>query len=417
VNEPVVKEGGSVVRPAMRLTLSCDHRVIDGAVGAAFLQELKRIIESPLRSLLLMRLYKEEGNAMRKGAVEKLRSQLEDAAVKHTGIRENKTRDIFSDRRYITPDDLLVTNYLRRRPVAAFNPGGMLLNNGMVMLFPRLVFDYYTYNSSIGLILINMDDLLVRRIAKPIECEIVLWPDKIWEFGHGCEDARVHVHGDLVYLLYTGSKHYHDERGRLVKQSVQALATLELHQLDCPAKKLGYFSVMDRAGEKTVMGCKDSAFLKFDVSEASMLLRLDVGDRLACWRGKADLSSMTFDLDSLYPVMLPESWEHKVGWSTNAIEYAPGKYLVGWHAVMKEDLSYKNGLAVVDEVGKLLAASNYLLVPSGVNEWYGDRGGVIFGDTLILYEDRLIWIGGVSDYAMGVFVADLDTVLSSLRPV
>jgi len=40
-----------VVRSAMRLTLSCDHRVIDGAVGAAFLQELKRIIESPLRSL------------------------------------------------------------------------------------------------------------------------------------------------------------------------------------------------------------------------------------------------------------------------------------------------------------------------------------------------------------------------------
>jgi len=50
-NEPVVEGSEIVVRSAMRLTLSCDHRVIDGAVGAAFLQELKRIIESPLRSL------------------------------------------------------------------------------------------------------------------------------------------------------------------------------------------------------------------------------------------------------------------------------------------------------------------------------------------------------------------------------
>lgn len=47
--EQVVEEGGGTrVATVMRLTLSCDHRVIDGAVGAAFLRDLKSMMEHPL---------------------------------------------------------------------------------------------------------------------------------------------------------------------------------------------------------------------------------------------------------------------------------------------------------------------------------------------------------------------------------
>ncbi len=46
---PVVQEDGSIVaRQRMRVTLSCDHRVLDGAVGAQFLQTLKQVLENPL---------------------------------------------------------------------------------------------------------------------------------------------------------------------------------------------------------------------------------------------------------------------------------------------------------------------------------------------------------------------------------
>jgi pyruvate dehydrogenase E2 component (dihydrolipoamide acetyltransferase) len=45
---PVVRDGVMVVRQVMRVTLSCDHRVIDGATGAQFLQTFKRILENPL---------------------------------------------------------------------------------------------------------------------------------------------------------------------------------------------------------------------------------------------------------------------------------------------------------------------------------------------------------------------------------
>lgn len=50
--EPVVKNGAIVPGNVMKVTLSCDHRVVDGATGAAFLQTLKSLLEEPLRILL-----------------------------------------------------------------------------------------------------------------------------------------------------------------------------------------------------------------------------------------------------------------------------------------------------------------------------------------------------------------------------
>jgi pyruvate dehydrogenase E2 component (dihydrolipoamide acetyltransferase) len=46
--KPVVADGEVVVRPRMRLTMSCDHRVIDGAMGAKFLQTVQELIEDPM---------------------------------------------------------------------------------------------------------------------------------------------------------------------------------------------------------------------------------------------------------------------------------------------------------------------------------------------------------------------------------
>lgn len=49
---PVVKNGQVQVGNVMKVTLSCDHRVVDGATGAAFLQTLKSLLEEPLRMLV-----------------------------------------------------------------------------------------------------------------------------------------------------------------------------------------------------------------------------------------------------------------------------------------------------------------------------------------------------------------------------
>ena len=51
-NEPVVRDGAIVPGRRMRFTMSCDHRVIDGATGARFLASFKGIVENPLTMLM-----------------------------------------------------------------------------------------------------------------------------------------------------------------------------------------------------------------------------------------------------------------------------------------------------------------------------------------------------------------------------
>ena len=52
VKKPIVKDDKIVVGNTLKLTLACDHRVVDGAMGAQFLQTLKDYIENPLKMIL-----------------------------------------------------------------------------------------------------------------------------------------------------------------------------------------------------------------------------------------------------------------------------------------------------------------------------------------------------------------------------
>jgi pyruvate dehydrogenase E2 component (dihydrolipoamide acetyltransferase) len=49
---PVVKNGALTIATVMSCTLSCDHRAVDGAVGAQFLAAFKKLVEDPLTMLL-----------------------------------------------------------------------------------------------------------------------------------------------------------------------------------------------------------------------------------------------------------------------------------------------------------------------------------------------------------------------------
>jgi pyruvate dehydrogenase E2 component (dihydrolipoamide acetyltransferase) len=50
--KPVVVNGTLEVRQRMRVTMSCDHRAVDGATGAKFLQTVRRYIENPLSLII-----------------------------------------------------------------------------------------------------------------------------------------------------------------------------------------------------------------------------------------------------------------------------------------------------------------------------------------------------------------------------
>jgi pyruvate dehydrogenase E2 component (dihydrolipoamide acetyltransferase) len=50
--KPVVRNGQVVVGRTMMLTVACDHRIIDGVIGARFVNEIKRFLENPASLLV-----------------------------------------------------------------------------------------------------------------------------------------------------------------------------------------------------------------------------------------------------------------------------------------------------------------------------------------------------------------------------
>jgi len=332
------------------------------------------------------------------------------ALKKLRNFREPKIEDVFKlGRYYLGPEDFEITNYLRKHAWSAFNPGSVKIND-TVYIFPRLIFDYYAYVSSVGVCSLNINGLVNGNIKKPLRTKVILWPREVWE-QLGCEDPRVFAQNGMFYILYCGRGYYRIENGNVIKNDALALAVLDANW---NVLKRGFFHV-SKGEEKHVPSNRDSAFLKITGHTASLVTRPVVNGIKVCWRAVADIEEFTMNEKDLQPVFAPEKWESHIGWSTNAVELSSNEYLVGWHGVSKSDFAYRNGLALVDENGDLLAISNYVLSPSGLNEEYGDRPFTTFGNGLIVYKDLLIWIGGLSDCFVGIFVAELQKAIDKLR--
>jgi len=78
----------------------------------------------------------------------KIEKALLDKLKEHKNCsRKNCQINVFKKRYYIGPENIKITNYLRTRPIAIFNPGAVL-NGKKFHIFPRLIFDYYKYTSS-----------------------------------------------------------------------------------------------------------------------------------------------------------------------------------------------------------------------------------------------------------------------------
>jgi len=353
-------------------------------------------------------------NRLEKDLIGRIEGMLEGDQVEQGELRSPRTEEVFRRVGYIGPEEVDVSNYVRSRPVAAFNPGAwMNEKRGELQVFPRLVFDYYNYSSSVGLFRLDPEDVLRGDLPEKVSTELVLWPDREWEFQLGCEDPRIgyREEEDELLMLYTASQRYYDMSGELIQKPAQGLA---FFTEEMELKSKDRLAIVDDRGSY-VPPCKDSAFLDIEGDRAEMLLRPNVAGKEFCWRGTARLDEGEVSLESLRPVLAPAGWEAKIGWSTNGLRLGPDAYLVGWHGVQQEDLAYKEGLALVSGEGDLLAISDYVLEPEGVRENYGDRPFVIFGDGLVRIEDKLLWVGGVSDYCIGFFLAELKDVLEVLH--
>ncbi len=341
---------------------------------------------------------------------EKLLSKIRQSLAKYRGIRKPLLEEgVFKRIAYISPHDVEIDHVLRK-PVSIFNPGATIMGND-VLIFPRIIPGYFWYASAIGFFRIRLDDLLNGVIERPLRVSIAIYPSKPWDIG-GCEDARAHlVNENEIYVLYTGivpgPRKFHVYGGR----STQCFASLDT---SLNLRRSGFLTINFGESQYLPSDWRDSAFVKRFGKEWSFLTRITVHSSQVCWKCMLNLEDLTIDANTLEPNLVNEDWEVKVGWSTNVVELGKGEYIVGWHGVQNVDKRYLNGLAIVDEEGNLKALTNYLLGPTEPAEYYGDRPGVIFGDGLIRYRDLLIWIGGVADQLIGIYVAELDKVLEKM---
>mgnify|MGYP003875028365 CR=1 FL=1 len=356
--------------------------------------------------------------------------KMEKFLKRNRGLRKKKFNDIFKRSMYISPSTLEVlytppgsdvAGKFPEPPVAAFNPGAVL-EDRTLYIFPRVHFDYFYYPAAVGVGKMDAEEAIepsehtvdrkTRMLKRRFPVKLIFWPECNYDF-EGTEDPRVQRIGDRKLMLYTGKGRYY-EGNSLRKRVVLSLAEFN-RSWETPERR-GYF-VVELDGERYVPPSnKDSAFLWVRGEEAMMLTRPEVRGRRLCWKARANLKERTIYGEELEPVLGTEKGEDKVGWSTNPVKVSEG-YLVGWHAVLQRDSSYNNGLALIDRDGELLAVSEYLLFPDKRNpiEAMGDRPLTLFGCGLVRYRDYLIWIGGLGDKRIGIFVTELERALSELR--
>ena len=331
------------------------------------------------------------------------------AAKKLIGLRRPVVRDVFERRLYLWPQDLRVEELGGRVPYAAFNPGA-LLERDELLVFPRLVTGYFWYTSVIGFMRLRLSDVLEARVEKPLSVRIVVHPSTRRDLA-GCEDPRASRVGDKYYVLYTALEPYRDRLHAINAYSAQGVAILGR---GLGLEKKLVLDIADENGNRyRVDEVKDSALLSEEGNRFWILTRPVIEGVAASWRGLLDLGEGVIRAESLEPVLLPEPWEYKTGWSTNAVRLGSDEYLVAWHGVGR-DLVYRTGFAVVDHEGSLRALTNYLLEPRTVQEFSGERPGVIFGCGLVRHGELLLYIGGVADTGIGVYVAEIDRVMENM---
>ncbi len=335
------------------------------------------------------------------------------------GLRKPLTIDIFDRITYITPEDVVV-KWIRKKPLAVFNPGAYL-ESKKLYVFPRIIYGYYHYASMIGVFSIDIEDLLTSDLEKPIEVNVLLYPTEPWELALGCEDPRIWRYNDLFYILYTGVAP--DPENPYLRPTFNvtpliglqgiALVDLEYRVLSKNFIRIRHFDEVH-----VPSSWRDSAIV--DIVEHglySMLCRPMVKKLEICMKCLLDIDSYSVEVDTMDVVLANESWEVKVGWSTNALKIGGNEYLIGWHGVSSIDGVYRNGLAIVNREGDLIALTPYYVLSpkKNVYEFYGDRPGVIFGNGLIEYSDYIIWVGGVGDHMIGFFSVEKENLFEHIK--
>lgn len=281
-------------------------------------------------------------------------------------------------------------------PLGAWNPAAYLNDQKKLVILPRLHFDIRFYVSSLGLCKpIALESL---NDVEEIRTKIIKYPTTNNEI-RGVEDPRITEDGKKILTVGLGKT----KDGKIFTSQTN----------------------MNTFNGSSITNTKPLLFNNDEIGTGRDAVL--VNDHVLLFRPEAKplRTYRTFYTESAENIVISDKdlmplkeldkqeGERKRGLSTNVVKLATNEYIVGWHNVLEDKIEYKEGFMLIDDEGEPREISKTVLETTGILR-YSARPFTLFGCGLVLYKDRLYWIGGIGDSWIGIFSAELDAVIEGV---
>ena len=303
-------------------------------------------------------------------------------------------KKIFKLEAVLVPEQVEMVDF-PSKPLGIWNPAAYTKNDKLVII-PRLHFDTTFYASSIGLCEpISFDELETYNMGKRnIKTAILMYPTTHLEV-HGVEDARITEDGKK--LLTVGIS-------RGVHKSQTTMSDFNGKKTSNPKPFLYNGSELNTGRDAFIL----NDHILFFRPEMALL-----NTYKAHYEVTANNVMITEFNDE--PVLPHSKGIIKTGFSSNAVKLSNNESLVAYHGVFAERYEYKQGFILIDNEGNVLGKTPLFLKTEGILRYAGGRPFTLFGDGLVLRNERLFFVGGIGDMWTGIYSADIKDVLGKME--
>ena len=283
------------------------------------------------------------------------------------------------------------------KPLGIWNPAAYIKNDKLVII-PRLHFDTKFYASSIGLCEpISFDELDTYNMGKRnIKVSMLKYPTTHLEV-HGVEDPRITEDGKRIITVGINKGQH---------KSQTTMSDFDGKETTNPKPFLYNGSELN-TGRDAVLLNDHILFFRPEIPPLNTYK--------AYYKVNTNNVILTeFNEESVIPC---SRGIIKTGFSSNAVKLSNNESLVAYHGVFADKHEYKEGFVLVDNEGNVLDRTPTFLKTEGILRYAGGRPFTLFGDGLVLRNERLFFIGGLGDVWTAIFSADVGDVLERMGEV
>ena len=302
-------------------------------------------------------------------------------------------KEAFNLEAVLVPEQVEMVDY-PSKPLGIWNPAAYIKNDKLVII-PRLHFDTKFYASSVGLCEpISFDELGTYNMGKRnIKASMLKYPTTYLEV-HGVEDPRITEDGKR--LLTVGIS-------RGLHKSQTTMSDFD-NEKAFNQKPFLYNGSELNTGRDAVLLNDHILFFRPEMAPLNTYKAYY----------KVTANNVVITECGNKPILPHLKGTIKAGFSTNAVKISNNESLIAYHSVFAEKHEYKQGFVLMDNEGNILGRTPPFLKTEGILRYAGGRPFTLFGDGLVLREDKICFVCGVGDTWTAIFSANVGDVLDKI---